>query len=44
MKLLTKLNQDENQILKIVKSRYKLKNKSEAVSFVIRSYKKYELN
>ena len=38
IKALIKLNENEDQVLNIVKAKYRLKNKNDAVRLVIREY------
>jgi len=38
IKALVKLNEDENQILNIVKAKYRLRNKNDALRLVIKEY------
>ena len=39
---LVKLNMNTNRVLNIIKAKYELKNKSEAIEYVVNRYIKYE--
>ncbi len=44
VKILIKLNEHEDQVLNIIKAKHNLKNKSEAVSLILREYNKNKLD
>ncbi len=41
-KALIKLNENINRVLKIVKAKYDLKDKSDAIEFIVKKYIEYE--
>ena len=43
IKALIKLNEDEDQVLNIVKAKYRLRNKNDAVKLVIKIYEENKL-
>ena len=43
IKALVKFNEDEDQLLNIVKAKYRLRNKNDALSLVLKKYKEIEL-
>lgn len=43
IKALVKFNEDEDQIINIVKAKYRLRNKNDALRLVLKKYKENEL-